>query len=912
MMKLFSQRLTIHTLPLWLALLSAIAFGQTTGSEIARFIEGTEQLKRDLERVERGLTELENLLDIAEENRPIASKQVVAPPTFSGGILPILTENCFTCHGPDQGQRKAGLRLDDRDAVLQPAGSGETPIVPGNRDLSEIYRRISSTDPSERMPPDADKHLTPEEIESIGRWIDNGAEWDRHWAFEHPSRPTIPEVPDPEWVRNPIDSFILSRLGKEKLKPSPEADRATLVRRLSLDLIGLPPTPAEIDAFLSDEGPGAYEDLVDRLLASPHYGEKWARWWLDLCGYADSDGYLSDFLRPWAWRYRDWLVHALNEDMSFYRFTIEQLAGDLLPEADLNTKMATGFLRNTLSNREGGAALEEFRAKQVIQRTSMVGTVWLGLTVGCAECHDHKYDPLTQREFYQLYSFFNNVDEVNVPAPLGDEWEEYVNAKPKYDEERKKILEPIREEIDSLQKDWESELLFTEANPGRGYDWERALEVLGLVWGQGEGEGQLEGLLIVKTPWEERTEDQQRRLQDYFLRSGSIIDATKFSELKIGEKVKQLDELESVLPKVSRAPSMFQTPMKRMTHIHVRGNYRDKGAEVVPQTPVFLSLLTRSEDLPRLKLARWLASEENPLAARVTVNRLWQQIFGRGLVATSDDFGIRGSLPSHPELLDWLAVEFMDGDWSLKSMLKEIVISAAYRQTSDTSPALSEKDPDNVLLARFPRMRLSAEAVRDSALKVSGLLNTEIGGPSIRPQQPDSVTKEGFDNKWEASEGKDRHRRGLYIFLQRTSPFAQLVNFDLPDVNRSCTRRERSNTPLQALNLLNDPNFFEAAQALGRRVQAFALKQTRENGGATVEECIAHAFRLCLGRTPTTEELTILSNYLARQIDILRSDPDSAVQMIQQDISGEEAIDLAAWTGLASVLLNLDEFIMKG
>jgi hypothetical protein len=716
----------------------------------------------------------------------------------------------------------------------------------------------------------------------------------RHWAFAAPIRPDLPKVNNALWPRNNIDRFVLSRLEGEKMQPSSEAGRRTLLRRLSLDLIGLPPSLNEIDDFLNDRSPAAYEKVVDRLLASPHFGEKWARWWMDLAHYGDSDGYLTDQLRPVAWRWRQWVVDALNRGMPFDQFSIEQIAGDLIPNATTEQRMATGFFRNTLSNREGGADLEEFRNLQVVDRTGTFGITWLGVTFACAQCHDHKYDPISQKEFFSLYAFFNNADELNIAAPLpGEQLPD--STRKFYDERRKAVLFPIAVEVEALQKKWEAKLLATEACPAVDHLWDRQLELLGLVWGGNLGEGQLEGLNIVDTPWDQRTPDQRDRLQDYFLRSGSVIDEERFKELKVSDVVEQLDKLAAGLPTVTRAPAMVRHHVSRETHVHVRGNFRDKGGAVEPGTPAALHPMHGSGD--RMALARWVVSPDNPLTARVTVNRLWQELFGRGLVATSDDFGTRGEKPSHPELLDWLATEFVRQHWDVKAMLNLMVSSAAYRQASTATREMLASDPENNFLGRHSRQRLSAELVRDNLLAASGLLERGIGGPSVRPPQPESVTKEGFENRWEISTGGDRYRRGLYTFIQRTTPYAQFATFDLPDNNTTCTHRERSNTPLQALNLLNDPAFFGAAQALGARV-------LRESG-----DPLDRAYLLCLGRLPRSVERQRLEQYLAKQIGLLKEDSDSAKAMAGEPVAGIDTIEQAAWTGVASVILNLDEFI---
>lgn len=818
---------------------------------------------------------------------------------FNRDVLPILAENCFACHGFDKDKRKADLRLDQREVALADR-DGIRAIVPGQPKESELWLRIESKDEDEVMPPSkTGKELTAAQRDTLRRWIEQGAAYEPHWAYAPPKSVAPPAV---RGSTSPIDRFVRSRLAAEGVNPSAEADRPTLIRRLSLDLTGLPPAALEVDAFLNDARPDAYERVVQRLLASPHFGERWARWWLDLAHYADSDGYLQDFLRPVAWRYRQWVVDAFNRDLPFDRFTIEQLAGDLLPAATTAQKIATGFLRNTLSNREGGADLEEFRVKQVVDRATTTATAWLGLTVGCAQCHDHKFDAISQREFYQLYAFFDQADEVNIDAPLPGEREPWERARTDYDRKRGELLAPLAGELAGLQAEWEKRLLDAETNPNAEFAWQRALEVLGLVWGQGEGEGQLEGINIIKTPVERRTPDERDRLLDYFLKHPPALHQARFKELKIADLVAKLEVLKKNLPRITRAPTLAQTTQSRTSYVHLRGDHLRRGETVKPGTPAALPAFNPGNPADRLGLARWLVAPENPLTARVTVNRLWQELFGRGLVATSENFGVRGERPSHPELLDWLALEFQRR-WSVKDLLRVIVTSQTYRQSSQARPELAARDPNNTLLARQTRLRLSAEAVRDSALAVSGLLTPTIGGPSVRPPQPESVSKEGFDNKWDASLGADRYRRGLYTFIQRTSPFAQFVTFDLPDTSRSCTRRERSNTPLQALNLLNDPVFVETAQALAARVR-------REVAGGDAPR-LDHAFRLTVARPPTPAESTRLLAYLGQQKALFVADETAARELLHDPAFEGEPADQAAWVTLASVLLNLDEFINR-
>ena len=741
-----------------------------------------------------------------------------------------------------------------------------------------------------------------------------------HWAFISlkplvDKQAKLPKTPGTDWPRNGVDDIAAWWFAKYGLQPRREANPRMLLRRVHFDLIGLPPTPKEIAAFEADlkrDPSTAHEKVVDRLLASPHFGEKWARWWMDLAHYGDSDGYLTDQLRPVAWRWRQWVVEAFNRNLPFDQFTIEQLAGDLLPNATTQQRIATGFLRNTLSNREGGADLEEFRVLQVKDRASTYGTVWLGLTVGCAQCHDHKYDPVTQREFYQLYAIFNRADELNINAPLPGEAEPYDAARKVHKKKRQELLSPVATQLDALQKRWETKLLLTEAHPGRDHHWDRELELLGLIWGGHLGEGQLEGLNIIHKPWPDRTAIERERIQDYFLSKGSRIDGEQFKKLKINELVRQLNKLKADLPSVTRAPTMVRHHAPRSTHLHLRGNFRRRGDRVQPGLPAVLN----AGNIPdRLALARWTVSPDNPLTARVTMNRLWLELFGNALVDTPEDFGTRGDVPqfSNRHMLDWLAAEFIRQQWDMKAVLRLMVTSSLYRQTSDQSNPVTFASPQAVSM-QFPgvvkdafvghgRQRLSGELIRDNALAVSGLLNRKIGGPSVRPPQPASVIKEAFGAKWEASKDANRYRRGLYTFIQRTAPFAQSVTFDFPDNNQPCARRERSNTPLQALNLLNDPVFFECAQALATRV-------LRE-GGPTTRERLNRAYLLCFAREPSGAERARLEKYLADQVALLKDAPEDAKTMAGKPLPGIARADQAAWVGVASVLMNLDEFITK-
>ena len=855
------------------------------------------------------------------------------PVDFEKSIAPLLQARCLGCHG--RKTQEGGLRLDSREALLK-GGAGGSVIEIGEAGGSRLIRAIAATSEDQLMMPPEGPRFTPEQTALFRQWIDEGAVWPAHvvlnrspkeaaashWAFRPVSRPLLPKAQRSQWPKNGIDEFILARLESLGIAPSPEAERGTYARRVTLDLTGLPPGPDEVDAYVADDSPDAKERLLDRLFASPRYGERWARPWLDLCHYGDTDGYLTDQIRPVAWRYRQWLIEALNADLPLDEFTRQQLAGDLLPHATQEQVMATGFLRNTLSNREGGADLEEYRVEQIVDRTSMVGTAWLGLTVGCARCHDHKYDPISQLDFYSLYAFFDNVDEINIDAPLMGEFEPYHAKKPEYDRKRSELIAPQAAAIAELQDQWEKRMLHAVANPGQDFHWDRQWEVLGLIWGGELGEGQLEGCQIVLLPLEHRTQDQRDRLLDYFLKHGEITDPAKFKELKIPELRANLEALAKELPRVTRAPAMRESQTPRHAYVHIRGDFRVRGDHVTPRVPDWLGSAQSNEeyyssntaekrstagapesDAPRMRLVDWLLSSEQPLTHRVFVNRAWQELFGRGLVGSPDNFGTQGTRPSHPELLDWLADEFRTRRGSFKSLHRLIVLSATYAQSSRVRNDVAALDPNNQLLARQSSIRLSAEQVRDSALMVSGLLAERVGGPSVFPPQPEAVAMEGFDNAWKASSGSDRYRRGLYTWLQRLSPFAQGITFDAPANARVCSRRERSNTPLQALTLLNDPTFWESAQALSARLM-------RESS-PEFEKRLKVAFQLCLGRSPDPTEHDRLRAYYDDRREVLTGQREAAIAVAGAWANHSDAVEAAAWTEIASILLNLHEFITR-
>ncbi len=842
---------------------------------------------------------------------PAANRKV----DFSRDVQPLLEQKCHVCHGA--AQQMNGLRLDRPDAALQGGYSGPA-ILPGNSSRSRLIHLVAGAVEDKVMPP-VGKRLSAAEIGILRAWIDQGADWpseqtnenldsegENHWAFQPIRQPLEPVVRNQTWAKNPIDSFVLARLEAEGIGPSREADKNTLVRRLYLDLIGLPPSPEQVAAFVSDKRPEAYDELVEHLLASRHYGEKWARPWLDLARYADSDGYSIDWSRPHAWRWRHWVIEALNRDMPFDRFTTEQIAGDLLPNATVDQHVATGFHRNTLWSTEGGVDPDQLRDDAAADRTNTVGMAWLGLTVGCARCHDHKYDPISQKEYYQLFAFFDTTHDVQIDAPLPGEAGPYARVRPKYEKRRRELLRDHC--VAELQQEWEEMLLRAIENPGEGEGLEADLivTVIGVV---------LEpGIRIIKTPPAQRTKREQEALTNYFIwrlggevpMAANLFSEDRLCECGFPELPDRLKELDAMLPPFAQARTIVEAADPKPTHIHIRGDFRRKGIQVQPGTPGFLPALNANGKQTRFDLARWLVDRENPLTARVTMNRMWQEYFGRGLVRTSEDFGTQGEQPSHPGLLDWLAAEFMDRGWSLKQMHRLIVSSATYRQASEARPELAEIDPDNTLLARQSRVRLPAELIRDLALEAAGLLTKTIGGRSVRPPQPEGVPEPRADDPegWEESQGPDRYRRGLYIKFRRKAPYPMLANFDAPDSYAACSRRGRSNTPLQALNLLNDPVFMEAARGLASRVLNDESSRSRP-------QRIERAFLIALARKPTKQEADEFADVFKEQTAVLERDPESAAKLSPKLPPGTDAVQAAAWLGISRILLNLDEFITR-
>ncbi len=827
---------------------------------------------------------------------------------FQGEVEPILRESCIGCHGPSI--QTNGLRLDQRNDALRGGYSGRA-ILPHDSAQSPLVQRVSSTQHGFQMPPTGPR-LTSEEVGILRAWIDQGAPWHQpeqgsetsqapvlegHWSFLPVRRPDFPAVRRSEWVRNPIDRFVLSRLDIEGFEFSREAGKSTLLRRLSLDLIGLPPSLSDARAFLDDPAPEAYERLVDRLLDSQHYGEKWARHWLDLARYADTDGYTQDLARPHAWRWRNWVIDALNDDMPFDEFTTLQLAADLLENPTPGQLAATGIHRNTLRNREGGTIYEQSRFEETLDRANTVATAWLGLSVECAQCHDHKYDPITQKDFYSLYAFFDNAKDVHIDAPLPGEMGPYLSKRAEYEQRRQELLE--EHHVPDLQPEWERQMKIAGANPGDRTDWDLCYDVLYQMTDGGWE-------VLHKAPGA-RTFREQEMLTDYFIDwYHTVVSKERAEELQYKELRKKLRSLKASYPQLSEARIIRERDGPGRTFLRIRGEWDRKGIEVEPWTPAFLPRLPVQGRASRRDLARWILSEDNPLTARVAVNRMWQEFFGRGLVRTSEDFGTQGAMPSHPELLDWLAREFMDGGWSMKRMHKLIVMSATYRQSSKDRPDLAETDPQNTRIARQNRLRLPSEILRDSALFASGLLSPRIGGPSVYPPQPKGVAELTYDwdtERWPESRGPDRYRRGLYTFFRRTAPYPQMMIFDAPDSHRAASRRRRSNTPLQALNLLNDEVFLEAARGLALRV----ITESPPDWHKRLERM----FQLALSRLPSELETSELLQSYRRQTLLLSQSPADVTRLVPVRWSDFDPMQVAAWTGLGRILMNTDEFITR-
>lgn len=1014
----------------------------------------------------------------SEASHPQAATE---SPLFSTKIRPILAARCYQCHGPDVQQN--GLRLDSLAAALKGSASGKV-IVPGDSKKSPMILRLLGLNRPQM--PYGGPPLSHDQSDLIQKWIDQGASGPdstepvimaskglKHWAYMKPTRPKLPKVKNASWCRNPIDYFVLARLEKEGIPPSPEADRETLLRRASLDLIGLPPTVQEVDAFVLDRSPDAYEKAVDRLLASPHYGERWARPWLDLARYADTNGWEADHPRT-AWKYRDWVINALNQNMSFKEFTIEQIAGDMLPNPTTDQLIATGFHRNTMLNEEGGTDPVELLWITLVDRVNTTASVWLGTTLACAECHNHKFDPFTQKDYYRFLAFFDNADykiepenrwwvlepQLGLPTP-----EQEANSKELKAAVSKleTVLNTPTPELEAAQAKWELEMKAAEANwtvlrpnhfssaggatlslladqsvlaggknpeadtylveartdrtgitgvrlevlsdsslpqsgPGRdadgnfflsGFELEAApvdrpeamekvvfKEAAANESQSGYDAGKLirkdlslEGWAIDSTPSSvptarfavlvpekpfgfdhgtllmirlkhemrrtsrnigrfrlavttmadplivthvpahlrraldvpvaQRTQKQKDEAAALYRSIGPPLQPTRDQVAKLKKSLKDLGIVTTL---IMGERHNFERPY---TYVRTRGSFMSPTEKVYADVPAVLGPLPPDQMPNRLGLANWLVSEDNPLTARVTVNRFWEQIFGGSIVETSEDFGTQGDLPTHPELLDWLATEFMRQNWSMKKTLRLIVTSATYRQSARVTSELKERDPYNKLLARGPRFRVEAEMVRDIALAAAGLLSLKIGGPSVFPYQPEGLWDRPYsDEKWVESKGEDRYRRGIYTFIRRTVLYPSLVTFDAPSREFCTVRRVRTNTPLQALATLNDPAFFEASQALAKRMML--------DGGPNPAARVAYGFRRCVSRRPTEPEVGRVLGFYQAELSRYQKDPKAASEVVKGYSSPSLSItEQAAWTMVARVLLNMDETITK-
>jgi len=839
---------------------------------------------------------------------------------FSRQIRPILSSKCFSCHGPDESQRQADLRFDIRQSALAKA------IVPSKVAQSKLIQRITSDDPDERMPPaDSKLKLTADEVALLKQWVAQGADYSVHWAFVKPKRPRLPSTKNEDWGRNEIDAFVLNRLETAGLQPSAEADKVTLIRRLSLDLTGLPPTIDEVDRFLSDKRPQAYEKLVDRLLASQHYGERMAQGWLDLARYGDTNGYENDSERK-MWLYRDWVIHAFNTNMPFNRFTIEQIAGDLLPQADNSQKIASGFNRNTTYNEEGGSDPEEFLVVYAVERASTTATVFLSLTMGCAQCHEHKYDPISQQEFYQFYAFFNSVDsekgaqghDVLLPPLLRLPSKQQTADLNRANQELAELQAHITAEVTKIkvaQVKVEKRQAAVETKPSQPSDQkpqdEKVYFDIQAEWEQFEKKLETSKipkniLELVKIKSTERNDEQKRQLRDYFVEHSYSQTKHIFEPLhrRKSEWTKRKDTVTKAIPTTM---VMKEMPKRRPTYVLIRGDFQRKAEQVQPGVPAIFPPMPKNQPRNRLGLAYWLVDDNNPLMARVAINRFWKQFFGTGFVKTMDDFGVRGEFPSHPKLLDWLATEFIRTGWNVKALLKTIVMSASYRLSSRYQPGVDQIDRDNRLLSRQSRFRLSAEEIRDTALAISGLLNDEIGGESVFPYQPAGYYSDKGRWKWSQSQSKALYRRGLYTFWRRTTFYPSFQIFDAPSRETCTVDRPRTNTPLQALVTLNDPTFVEAARVFAARII--------NEGCSSLDDSITFAFRAAVIRFPDDREKQILKKTYTEQLAKYKKDKPAAAALIKhgehplpKDVDAEQ---LAAWMTVANVLLNLDETITR-
>ena len=826
---------------------------------------------------------------------------VLAEVSYNQDVRPILAENCFYCHGQDPNKRKADLRLDVRKAAVEFGA-----FVPGKPEESELVTRLFSHEADELMPPaKSNRKLTEEQKALLKQWIAEGANYEKHWTFTAPVKAPLPEVKQAEWVRNEIDRFVLAKLEAKKLQPSPEADKATLIRRLSLDLIGLPPSPAEVDAFESDTAPDAYDKLVERLLKSEHYGERMALPWLDAARYADSNGFQQDG-DTFQWVWRDWVVKALNADMPYNQFSIEQLAGDLLPNASQEQMIATAFNRNHLLNGEGGAIPEEQRFNILFDRVDTTSTTWLGLTMACAQCHDHKYDPMTQRDYYSLMSIFNQVSEDGRAGGGGGA--KRVAAP---------FLELLTEENKSQMAEIEAERAKVEAEGQVKIKKDLAFAAWEAAVTPETKAGRLDRPLrpnittLLRIPAEKRTEAQKKELQKSLR---AAFESDVWPKIAAADAPsKQAEDLKTQLTtfKNERIPRIMimRDDKPRDTFILDRGEYLKPKEKVSGTTPAFLPPATKGSPPNRLGFSQWLFQSDHPLTARVQVNRMWQTLFGTGLVKTVEDLGVQSEAPVHGALLDWLAVEFQERGWSMKHLHRLIVTSATYRQSSKVSRELVQMDPENRLLARGARFRMPSMILRDVALGASGLLDDRVGGAPVYPYQPDqiwetlAITKER-DFTYPTSSGKDLYRRSLYTFWRRTVGPANM--FDAANRQVCKVRQNITNTPLHALTTLNDPTWAEAARVLAARSMESAKNR---------DERLSYAYRRVLGRSPTDRDRAMLGKALDKQLAIYQAAPVAAAEVVAIGSAPKneklDPVEHAAFTAVCLILLNLDEALTR-
>jgi len=826
---------------------------------------------------------------------------------FARDIQPILARRCFACHGPSE--HESGLSLHRRDTATSPADSGRIALVPGRPQDSELLRRVMSMDPEVRMPPDGPR-LDKRAIQNLRSWITEGAVFAGHWAWSPSKRPTVPVVKNTDWPLNPIDNFILARLEREGCNPSRPADPFTLLRRVHLDLIGLPPTPEQIADFvrrltgdstssisttvIAEVSPqhldSVYATTVDRLLASPHFGERWGRHWLDLARYADSFGYERDDVRPNAWRYRDWVIDAINRDLPHAEFAIRQLAGDLLPGTPLDGQLAAGLHRMNIKNNESGINKEDYRNREIVDRVNTTATAFLGITIGCSQCHDHKYDPFTQSDFYRLYGLFNNTipEDVDIPGTSAEQ-AAYQRALSDV-EQHERDLKQAHSLLEDIRKAGGIDTFLTDKNSP-----DEVANILTVLACDPSVQS------AIRTRVGQRTAAESRQVAAFNHALGGRIDDNNKAQRQLSVEKRHLPK-----PYVMTLKEVHDK--RRPTHVLIRGDFKQTGTRVAPGIPNVLGSLqprNNHQEADRLDLANWIAAPDNPLSKRVAVNRIWQHLFGAALVRTVDDFGMQGSPPTHPGLLNWLADEFARCGGSRKSLVRTIVLSQTYRQASHHRPDLQAVDPENELIARQGRFRVESELVRDLALAASGLIYQKLGGPTIHPPVSSAIHDLAYKYKtrWIVSEPPQRYARGIYVHFKRTNPFPSLIMFDSPESNVCTAVRNRSNTPLQALTTLNDPVFVEAAQAFARRILSHAHTHTAR---------LQRASLIALARSLSATERLALEQLQTDEYAYFRQHTNAAAALVgHQPHPGVSTAELASWISVARALINLDEFITR-